>query len=294
VETDPWERKVPCERATLFETAMTASLKDHSTVDTNFPSFAKRWGAVAGTQFQANFKDCLNVAGCTMQKGLKLPIGLQPGTALFQEALKVSLAVYHKSYLRDVRAQQLLMAPALLELENFLTSQADGLGPLVAFWSTHDDTMVSMLVALGIWDGIWPPYTDSLVLEVYRSKNDHRRRYFRWVRFGKQLALPWCRGEAVGPSGLCDVRSFLPKEIAVLRDTQRYAEECAIPNENQMETGPLTVESQLPLSLSMCGLAIVLVSSSSCAFGYVLHAAVQRWKSLPTEGTMEQSLLAGV
>lgn len=33
-------------------------------------------------------------------------------------------------------------------------------------YSGHDDTVISLLVSLGIWDGVWPPYASMFIIEV--------------------------------------------------------------------------------------------------------------------------------
>eukprot|EP00933_Yihiella_yeosuensis_P034489 TRINITY_DN27977_c0_g1_i1.p1 TRINITY_DN27977_c0_g1~~TRINITY_DN27977_c0_g1_i1.p1 ORF type:complete len:489 (+),score=67.49 TRINITY_DN27977_c0_g1_i1:96-1562(+) len=42
--------------------------------------------------------------------------------------------------------------------------------PSVAIYSGHDTTLMPVLVALGLWDGLWPPFASSLALELWESK----------------------------------------------------------------------------------------------------------------------------
>ena len=72
--------------------------------------------------------------------------------------------------MRDPEALHLLAAPVLIELEHFMIMQATQGSPLLAMWATHDTTILVFLAALGVWDGQWPPYTDTVVLEVYKEK----------------------------------------------------------------------------------------------------------------------------
>merc|ERR1719487_3090669 len=116
--------------------------------------------------------------------------------------------------------------------------------------------MISMLVALGIWDGIWPGYTDSMLLEVYRSTDDKNQAFFRWLRSGKPLQLPWCRSSDLG---LCNVKDFLPKDIRELRDSHRYAQECAISTTQEDLHLPVPITASLALQLSLAA-AISLCS----------------------------------
>merc|ERR1719174_68721 len=281
-DTDPWECNVPCRRAMTFRREM--DYHTAAVVKKAFPGFAARWKAMAGTDFLATFKDCLNVGKCTHQKDLKLPSGIQPHEHLFKEAQKVSLAVFHKNYLKDMRSQQLLMAPVLLELENYLLEQVAGTGPMVNFWSSHDETMISVLAALGIWDGVWPPYTDSMVLEVYRSK-DKKQAYFRWLRSAKPLPMPWCTGSKAGPSGLCKVEFFLPEEIKELRDQDVYNRECSLLSEQEEPFSAFSFTAIIFMALSLC--------ITSCMCGYLMRDALHWCRSNrnPEQNDLGQSLL---
>lgn len=287
-EADPWGRIVPCQRAMAFRE--TLSEMDPKMVQAWFPSLTKLWKEAAGTDFRASFRDCLTVAGCSGQEGLKLPQGLQPDSALYHMSVKVALALFQMTYLSDIRAQQLLVAPILFELEDSLLLQAAGDGPMVGFWSTHDGTMVSMLVALGAWDGSWPAYTESLVLELYHSKDDKAQAFFRWLRGGKPLTLPWCPTSSIGPRFLCNIKNFLPGEISLLRDAKVYARECAVPPSGNVEA--MNTEKSLPTPLTgLIGFAFCVLA---CAGGYLMHDVVWRVRTMlrPTSSSdISQALL---
>lgn len=301
--SDPWSRNVPCDRANAFLGSL--DYKDPALVEHWFPSFAARWRRAAGTEFQANFKDCLNVAKCSAQQGLKLPMGLEVDSALFQESLRVSLAVYHRNFLKDVRAQQLLAAPALFEVEDYLMRLVADDGPLVAFWSSHDLTIMTLLVALGIWDGTWPPYTDAMILEVYRSKDNKSQAFFRWLRGGRALALPWCHDTEMRWSGLCDVQQFLPPEVKVLRNARIYDAECARTSDLEVHNTTSNLEKSRTVHVSIFAtwpsslastwmLSNLLFCTIGCMAGYVMRDLKRRLNGLPRPESGVREALLGV
>ena len=213
--------------------------------------FAKQWKQAAGTDFQPGFKDCLLVATCSDQRELRLPELLQPGSPLFQEALRVSLKMYQEHYLRDPEALHLLAAPVLIELENFMIKQATQSSPMLAMWATHDTTMLVLLAALGVWNGQWPPYTDTIVLEVYKETSiSNSSAHFRFLHHGVPVVFPWCEsisnGQIPGVPGLCNLQSFLPPWIVPYRNMQHLREACA----KTIKTDPMELDLNLDLSQS--------------------------------------------
>lgn len=239
--------------------------------------FAKRWKQAAGTDFQPGFKDCLLVAKCSEQQELQLPELLQPGSPLFREALQVSLQMYQEHYMRDPVALHLLAAPSLLELEHTMASMLSQRGQSLAMWATHDTTILVLLAALGLWNGQWPPYTDTLVLEVYNSTGES---YFRLLHHGNPLLLPWCETSDVETHhssllpGLCNVKSFLPPWIAPFRNMQLLREACAkaSPIElDQNKEDPLASQWDRRLKLlgRISSFATYAISAAFCMFtGY--------------------------
>eukprot|EP00438_Fugacium_kawagutii_P007482 Skav230107 [mRNA] locus=scaffold283:180864:182225:- [translate_table: standard] len=240
--------------------------------------FAKRWKQAAGTDFQPGFKDCLLVAKCSEQRELQLPELLQPDSPLFREALQVALQMYQEHYMRDPVALHLLAAPALIELEHTMASMLSQTRQSLAMWATHDTTILVLLAALGLWNGQWPPYTDTLVLEVYRNDATGES-YFRLLHHGNPLLLPWCetsQNEQAHHSslvpGLCNVKSFLPPWIAPFRDMKLLREACAkaSPIElDQTKQDPLASQLDLKLLGSIRSFATYATSAAFCMFiGY--------------------------
>ena len=286
--SDPWDLNQHCPRvgnarhARHFKT-------DPKLIERRFPSFARRWREAAGTEFQASFKDCLLVAQCSGQEALRLPEALQPNSSLFKEALAISLALFQEHYSADLRDpeslenMQLLAAPALVEIDQFLQQQAafESLAPLdapnympLALWATHDTTILVLLVALGVWDGQWPPYTDTLLLEVYRS-SDGQETFFRWLHRSVALKLPWCQQESGHILGLCSLRSFLPPAMRRFRDMKTYRRVCADVRTAavQMPAPSVFMESlPLPVLPNVC---VIL----GLGLSFVLGCKFQAWRS---------------
>ena len=113
--------------------------------------------------------------------------------------------------------------------------QATQGSPLLAMWATHDTTILVFLAALGVWDGQWPPYTDTVVLEVYKESDStslSNESYFRFLHHGVPVVFPWCETQEKEIRshlipGLCNVKSFLPPWITPYRNLQRLRDACA-------------------------------------------------------------------
>ncbi|CAK9098608.1 unnamed protein product [Durusdinium trenchii] len=225
VSSDPWDMNQHCPRAGHARHARHYKTSQ-ALIEKRFPAFAKQWRLAAGTDFQAGFHDCLLVAKCSKQ--LELPEKLEPESSLFTEALRVSLLLFQEHYMHDPEALHLLAAPALVELEDFILRQAGNSMPL-ALWATHDTTILVLLAALGLWNGQWPPYTDTLLIEVYVKTGEipmEPAAFFRFLHHGHPVTFPWCETYFPELPGLCDVKSFLPPWIAPFRDLRRLRDAC--------------------------------------------------------------------
>ncbi|CAK8996702.1 Lysophosphatidic acid phosphatase type 6 [Durusdinium trenchii] len=225
VSSDPWDMNQHCPRAGHARHARHYKTSQ-ALIEKRFPAFAKQWRLAAGTDFQAGFHDCLLVAKCSKQ--LELPEKLEPESSLFTEALRVSLLLFQEHYMHDPEALHLLAAPALVELEDFILRQAGNSMPL-ALWATHDATILVLLAALGLWNGQWPPYTDTLLIEVYVKTGEipmEPAAFFRFLHHGHPVTFPWCETYFPELPGLCDVKSFLPPWIAPFRDLRRLRDAC--------------------------------------------------------------------
>jgi hypothetical protein len=63
-------------------------------------------------------------------------------------------------------------------------------------YSAHDSTVLPMLVALEVFDGVWPPYASHVVLEL-RQSNDDGSFFVRAFYQDVLLTLPFCNGKQV-------------------------------------------------------------------------------------------------
>lgn len=284
VASDPWDLNQHCPRAGLARHARHYKSVPEM-IKKRFPDFARQWRKAAGTDFQPGFKDCLLVATCSEQNELQLPVPLQPGSRLFKEALRISLQLYQEHYMRDPEALQLLAAPVLVELEEFMMRQATSSTPLLAMWATHDTTILVLLAALGVWGGQWPPYTDTVVLEVYREtgkiQNDSEspESFFRFLHHGVPLVFPWCENPQLSPSsnsshrsslipGLCNVKFFLPPWMAPFQKMERLREACAKANPVELDAD---IESELDREMSKSSQSNMFVESLNSISSFVTH-----------------------
>lgn len=236
--TDPWTLR-SCPRAhdklQMADTLPVTSIG-------RFRDFGARWHAVTGTEFIAAFKDCLILAECAGPTLLEIPPALQANRPLISEALAVAGEVYAQWWQDNAEACRLLSAPIALELERIASQQlmaADGGGagaPSLALWGTHDTTIATLLVGLGLWDGVWPAYSEALVLEVYKAP-DVPRGLFRLLRGGHALRLPRCN------AALCDLAELVPPNVRLLEDITRWAAACfTATGESASEAAPASAD----------------------------------------------------
>ena len=286
VSSDPWDLNQHCPRVGHMRHARHFKT-DPQLIQSRFPSFARKWTNVTGTQFQASFKDCLLVAQCSKQEALRAPEGLQPDSELFKEALTISLKLFQEHYSKDpetVKKMQLLAAPALMELDQVMQQQAQNARNVpnisstdhtpLALWATHDTTILVMLVALGLWDGQWPPYTDVLVLEVYET-SDGRGALFRLLHRSTVLQLPWCRPESTQIPGLCSVTSFLPAAIQRFRDLKVYRQVCSTTEALVPDATEQDAALAWPGASAASAAFLTLWSGLFCAAGWKIRGVLQ-------------------
>eukprot|EP00930_Biecheleria_cincta_P088410 TRINITY_DN7763_c0_g1_i3.p1 TRINITY_DN7763_c0_g1~~TRINITY_DN7763_c0_g1_i3.p1 ORF type:complete len:495 (-),score=74.73 TRINITY_DN7763_c0_g1_i3:390-1874(-) len=180
-------------------------------------SFAKQWEEVAGTVFKPeSFKDCLTQAACTPSS---LPGGFTQ--QLFHWAINHSMHAYRSKFRPETCAA--LVAPAIFELQDMLREQnSEPKVEKMVLYGTHDNALVCILLALGAWDGKWPTYAETLVLESYRhTASDDGPAFVRLLRRGRPVSLPGCGGHTV-----CDVRDFQKLGPQKLRDPSAWHERC--------------------------------------------------------------------
>ncbi|XP_011406697.1 PREDICTED: counting factor 60-like [Amphimedon queenslandica] len=70
-----------------------------------------------------------------------------------------------------------------------------------SLYSGHDTTLIQLLVALGIDEGIWPPYSSMMLFELYSTSTAPAA--VRVLYNGKIKTLPFCNGQE-----LCSYETF--------------------------------------------------------------------------------------
>merc|ERR1719265_1050398 len=100
-----------------------------------------------------------------------------------------------RKYATKPQISAVLSASALFDLQDRLKAQIDAgvegapnVSPLVLY-ATHDTTMVRLLAGTDLWDGDWPFYSEPLILEAWRKKDQAAKHkgFFRFIRRGKPL-----------------------------------------------------------------------------------------------------------
>lgn len=238
-----------------------------------FADFARRWQQAVGSEFLAPFKDCLIIAACTGEAMLRLHPALAGDEALFAEAMRVAGEMYADSYqLHNAEACRQLTAPLLLELRDFARGQARGERPRLALWGSHDTTMTAILVALGAWDRRWPPYSSSIILELYRAQSQPQRTLFRLLFQGQPLDLPACRARS--EHGLYDLEDLVPPAVTEMLGRPQACDDAAegygigVPSAS---AGPLLLSST-----GTSGSLLALSFGAACFLGGVVVGRGQR------------------
>ncbi|CAJ0938167.1 unnamed protein product [Ranitomeya imitator] len=104
-------------------------------------------------------------------------------------------------------AVRLSVGPFLYALQSNMleTTRRSADGPptrKLFLFSTHDVTLIPLLVAFGIFDQKWPPYAADITLELYQHRPS--KEWFTRLRYnGKEHVVAGCS------SGLCPLDQFL-------------------------------------------------------------------------------------
>lgn len=99
---------------------------------------------------------------------------------------------------------KLAMGPLAKTLLDNLRARADNPreDPLrFALFLAHDTTLLPLLCAYDVWDGVWPSYAALLAIELYDSATHHGA-LVRLVYAGQELILPGCT------EALCPLATF--------------------------------------------------------------------------------------
>jgi len=128
------------------------------------------------------------------------------------------------------KLSRLQMHPLLHEIAHRMLNRTRGYpSPKLVLYSGHDKTVTPLLKALGIYDGLWPPYGSRVVFEVYSKE----KQYFLKVLYnGKDRTreLRFC-AEVELIDDMCPLDSFV--YFVLYRDIQffkkaTYADACSL------------------------------------------------------------------
>ena len=133
-----------------------------------------------------------------------------------------------------IKSSRLAMHPLLTEIYsrmNNVTRNSER--SKFYLYSGHDTTIAQLKTALGIHNGIWPPYASRLIFELYSGRQEQNKYYFIRVLFnGKDVTqnLIFCRNKPT-PHGLCPLeyfKNFCKFENLKAYGTTDYASACQI------------------------------------------------------------------
>jgi hypothetical protein len=169
--------------------------------DNHDSMMSQLWTQVTGTIFRPiSAKDCLTEAVCTPQP---LPKGFT--RELFDWAMYKSLKAQQMKYAAKPVVSKVLASRVLFDLQDTFRSQTDKdrqapAAPLTLV-SSHDTTLIQLLVAMDLWDGQWPTYAETIILEAYQATSAGKvENFFRLLRRGKPLEIPACGGSSICPA----------------------------------------------------------------------------------------------
>jgi len=188
---------------------------------------AQLWIDVTGTIFRPiSAKDCLTEAVCTPQP---LPKGFTK--ELFSWAMYKSLKAQQMKFSSKPVVAKVLASQVLFDLQDMFEAQVknngDASAPPLALTSTHDTTLIQLLVAMDLWDGQWPTYAETLILEAYRNISAGEvKASFRLLRRGKPLNIPACGGKTICPAEVLNQLG-----IPLLRDPAQMDNYCFGPEQ---------------------------------------------------------------
>ena len=146
------------------------------------------WEREIGSKYIPVAMDCLLSAHCA---NVSLPRGLTYSHRLldcvFEVELKDRKAFFGQSDTdfksKGLERSFLRIAPLIKEINERLDAGQSG------FMASHDTTLVLLLQGLGdLWDGVWPKYAETLVIERHVSVTDEKHYVNRIIRDGAHVA----------------------------------------------------------------------------------------------------------
>ena len=93
-------------------------------------------------------------------------------------------------------------------------------------FSCHDTTIFPMLLAMGAFDGRWPPYASDLCFELYRDEKSVNDHYVRVLYMGQPLQLPLSSSEYC-PFSVCLCACGVMCDVCV-KHTRAHSPTCPL------------------------------------------------------------------
>ena len=183
--------------ASNFQTARSLQLQDEFVNSTahkqvlaseEYRQCRELWEKEIGTEYVPVAMDCLLSAHCA---NITLPRGLVYSESLLECVVNVEVrdrkAFFGQSDTdfksRGLEMSLLRIQPLIDEINKRLDAGQSGL------MASHDTTIVLLLQGLGgLWDGNWPKYAETLVLERHVSLTDKQKTVTRVVRDGVAIS----------------------------------------------------------------------------------------------------------
>ncbi|KAH9101287.1 hypothetical protein LEN26_015801 [Aphanomyces euteiches] len=162
--------------------------------------------------------ECLMIARCN---NIPLPAGTTPkifdGLIGQVQTRKKIILTYQDAWYAKVDMHR-MWVDVLDRIDAAISSPAKT--PKLFLTVGHDSTIMPMMAVLlgDSWDGAWTTYAGTLVIELYKERNDERAFAIRVLYNGKPLLLPFCKDV------LCDWSAF-NASLAFARQERP----CAIP-----------------------------------------------------------------
>jgi hypothetical protein len=115
-----------------------------------------------------------------------------------------------------------------------------GAGENLVVYAGHDSTVVPLLVALGLWEDVWPPYAANLVLELAEREGpvagEEGERHFVRVLYNDEERVLWAKeGDADVGGRWYSLREFSGRLRKLV--PKDFEEECRCRHEEKSEGG---------------------------------------------------------
>ena len=153
-----------CQRALEIANSFTSTEEYKDVLKSDeYADCEARWLNEIGTSFDITQSfDCLMAPACAK---VPLPGGVVASDELMQCVSDLALELRRLRYgsPEGVEFCQLATYPFMIDLLKNVQRHVSGL------WAAHDDTLVCILSAAGLWNGKWPKYASFITIEAYSN-----------------------------------------------------------------------------------------------------------------------------